>query len=112
MTQASLSACDGCLSAPRQLDELLPGLPSGAPKPLGLGSTGRTAPASLTEQLAMTQVRSNPGGVVLPVRMTDPRWPATDGWIKMAQNVNGVDIHYVRNTITGAIDDFKFVVGR
>jgi len=44
--------------------------------------------------------------------MTDPRWPATDGWIKMAQNVNGVDIHYVRNTITGAIDDFKFVVGR
>jgi len=41
--------------------------------------------------------------------MNDSRWPAADGWVKMAQNINGVEIHYVRNTITGAVDDFKFV---
>ena len=92
---------------------LLPGLPASAPKPLGLGSTGRTVPGNLTEQLAMTEVRSAPSGRVLSkVPMTDPRWPASDGWIKMQQIVNGVNIHYVRNTVTGAVDDFKFVMRR
>lgn len=42
--------------------------------------------------------------------MSDARWPAADGWVKMQQIENGVNIHYVRNTITGAIDDFKFKV--
>jgi len=28
--------------------------------------------------------------------------------VKSAQNINGIEIHYVRNSITGAIDDFKF----
>lgn len=93
-------------------DDLLPGLPSNAPKPAGLGSTGRTAPSNLTEQLAMTEVRAAPGGTQLPnVVMGDTRWPAADGWVKMRQVVNGVDIHYVRNTITGAVDDFKFIGG-
>jgi filamentous hemagglutinin len=78
-------------------------------KPLGLGSTGRTVPANLQEQLAMQQAISNPTvGRQLPVPMTDLRWSASDGWVKMSQNVNGVEIHYVRNTSTGAIDDFKF----
>ena len=45
----------------------------------------------------------------LRLAMNDSRWPAADGWVKMAQNINGVEIHYVRNTITGAVDDFKFV---
>jgi len=40
--------------------------------------------------------------------MNDPRWPASDGWVKMEQTVNGVEIHYVRNVQTGAVDDFKF----
>lgn len=40
--------------------------------------------------------------------MTDPRWPKEDGWVKMAHNVNGVEIHYVKNTKTGEFDDFKF----
>lgn len=71
------------------VDDLLPGLPSSAPRPLGLGSTGRTAPADLTEQLAMTQVRSAPGGRVIPVAMTDARWPASAGWVKVSQRVNG-----------------------
>ncbi|MBB5632531.1 hypothetical protein BKA04_000754 [Cryobacterium mesophilum] len=65
-------------TAAKAADNLLPGLPASAPKPLGLGSTGRTAPQNLTEQLAMTEVRSAPGGRVLSkVTMTDPRWPAS-----------------------------------
>lgn len=44
--------------------------------------------------------------------MSDPRWMASDGWVKMQQIVNGVNIHYVRNTVTGAVDDFKFVMRR
>ena len=84
-------------------------IPPSVNKPLGLGSTGRTAPANLNEQLAMEQAISNPAaGRPLPVPMTDSRWPATDGWVKSAQNINGIEIHYVRNSVTGAIDDFKF----
>jgi hypothetical protein len=80
-------------------------------KPLGRGSTGRTIPKNLNEQLAMKQVMSNPNaGKPLPIKkgMTDPRWPAAEGWVKMSQNVNGVEIHYLKNIKTGAFDDFKF----
>jgi RHS repeat-associated protein len=80
----------------------------GIPTPLGLGSTGRTVPNDLKEQLAMEQAMSNPAaGRQINVPMTDPLWPANEGWVKMAQNVNGVEIHYVMNTI-GEVDDFKF----
>ena len=34
--------------------------------------------------------------------------PGSQGWVKMAQHINGVEIHYIRNTLTGAVDDFKF----
>jgi filamentous hemagglutinin len=80
-------------------------------RPLGLGSTGRTVANNLSEQLAMKEVMSNPAsGSVVPMRngMTDSRWPGSDGWVKMTQNVNGVEVHYVRNTNSGAVDDFKF----
>ena len=84
-------------------------VPTVVNKPLGLGSTGRTTPANLSEKLAMEQAISNPAaGRTLTVPMTDSRWPATDGWVKSAQNINGIEIHYVRNSITGEIDDFKF----
>ncbi|HEY0287609.1 MAG TPA: DUF637 domain-containing protein [Pseudomonas sp.] len=84
-------------------------IPTLVNKPLGLGSTGRSTPANLSEKLAMEQAISNPAaGRPLTVPMTDPRWPATDGWVKSAQNINGIEIHYVKNSITGAIDDFKF----
>ena len=75
-----------------------------------LGSTGRVEATDLREQLAMQEVASHPSaGVVLKgVSMKDPRWPASAGWVKMAQNVNGVSIHYVYNTVSGAFDDFKF----
>ncbi|MDH2892678.1 pre-toxin TG domain-containing protein [Bacillus cytotoxicus] len=78
-------------------------------KILGRGSTGRTTAKSLEEQLAMKEVKSNPLGKPIPkIVMTDPRWPHEEGWVKMAQNVNGVEIHYVKNTKTGEFDDFKF----
>ncbi|TNC31266.1 hypothetical protein FHE65_31825 [Mumia zhuanghuii] len=67
----------------------------------------------MTEQLAMTEVRSAPGGRVLSrIKMGDPRWDAKDGWVKMQQIVEGVNVHYARNTATGAVDDFTFVTRR
>lgn len=58
----------------------------------------------------MKQAVSDPlAGNVLPLTMSDPRWLAEDGWVKMSQNINGVEIHYLRNTNTGALDDFKFI---
>ena len=73
-------------------------------------STGRTEPLNLTEQLAMEQAKANPkAGSPLPVQMNDPRWLASDGWVKMAQNINGVEIHYVMNLRNGMIADFKFL---
>jgi RHS repeat-associated protein len=76
----------------------------------GSQSTGRTQPNDLREQLAMEQAQSNPqaGQQIQNIQMKDPRWPASQGWVKMRQNINGVEIHYVRNTVTGAVDDFKF----
>jgi hypothetical protein len=68
-----------------------------------VGSTGRTEASNLTEQLAMQAAQADPAaGRVLPITMTDARWPASDGWVKMAQNISGVEIHYVYNTVTGA----------
>ena len=78
-----------------------------APKSI---STGRTAPKSLKEQLAMEEVVAKTGGKQLPIKMSDTanNLLAEDGWVKMAQNVNGVEIHYVKNTRTGQVVDFKF----
>jgi hypothetical protein len=74
------------------------------------GSTGRTEPQNLKEKLAMEQVQADPlnGAKRLPVTMTDPRWPAKEGWRKMASNVNGVEIHFVYNILLDLADDFKF----
>ena len=85
-------------------------------KVAGKGNTGRTIPNTLNEQMAMHQVMSNPLDNAIdmsqlnkrPIIMTDPRWSASDGWIKMSNNVNGIEIHFVHNKITGAFDDFKF----
>lgn len=79
----------------------------------GIGSTGRTIPNTLDEQLAMKQVLSNPleGAKDLSdyIKMSDKgRWEAKDGWIKMSNNVNGIEIHFNYNTVTGKFDDFKF----
>jgi len=72
-------------------------------------STGRTVPVNLKEQLAMQQAKSNPAaGQQVPLKMNDPRWPDSQGWVKMRQNVNGVEVHYNLNTKTGEVADFKF----
>ena len=74
-------------------------------------STGRTEPQNLNEQLAMEQAKSNPSaGTEIPLKggMKDPNYPGSDGWVKMSQNVNGTEIHYVRNINTGEVADFKF----
>ena len=81
--------------------------------PLGRGSTGRNAAMNLREQLALEQAMADPtaGQVLRSLRMADTRWPASEGWIKMRQHINGIEIHYVRNIETGAVDDFKFIGG-
>ena len=78
------------------------------------GSTGRTQPLNLREQLAMEQVKSNPfaGTPLSKVPMNDSRWPASEGWIKMQQIVptsqGNINIHYVYNQALKIFDDFKF----
>ena len=45
------------------------------------GTTGRTEPNNLIEQLSMEQVKSNPssGTPLLKITMNDPRWACSDG---------------------------------
>jgi filamentous hemagglutinin len=40
--------------------------------------------------------------------LKDPNYPGSDGGVKMRQNVNGTEVHYVRNVNTGEVADFKF----
>ena len=40
--------------------------------------------------------------------LSDSRWLDSDGWVKMSNNVDGIEIHFLYNNITGAFDDFKF----
>lgn len=84
-------------------------------KEVGKGHTGRFEPQNLNEQLAMAEVKSNPLNGATRIRsitMQDPRWPATDGWVKMQKIVRtsqgNINIHYVFNYILGLVDDFKF----
>ncbi len=62
------------------------------------------------ERIAVEEVQNDPEGSEINVRggMQDPRWPAEEGWVKMSEDYQGVDIHYVYNKITGECDDFKF----
>jgi hypothetical protein len=79
---------------------------------MGRGSTRRSEPRNLSEQLAREQVLADPGaGVQIDVTMRDPRWPADEGWVKMRQNAGEHQLHYVLNRRTGAIDDVKFHYG-
>ncbi len=50
----------------------------------GNWTTGRTTARNLQEQLAMEAVMADPSiGRVIPITMTDPRWPASTGWVKI-----------------------------
>ena len=82
-------------------------------QPISRGSTGRTQPVNLREQLAMEQVKSNlSAGHRLDIAMNDPRWPASEGWVKIQQIVptsqGNINIHYVYNQTLKIFDDFKF----
>ncbi|HEX4445595.1 MAG TPA: polymorphic toxin-type HINT domain-containing protein [Polyangiaceae bacterium] len=84
---------------------------------------GTFPPRDLAEQLAVQQAQSDPLGkndpstktTQLPLVMSDPRWPAADGWVKMQQIIQTssgtINVHYVYNTNTGATDDFKIKGG-
>ncbi len=79
------------------------------------GSTGRTEPNNLLEKLAMEKVKADPaaGTPLTKITMTDPRWPASEGWVKMQQIVptsqGDINIHYVYNPKVQIFDDFKFI---
>ena len=79
------------------------------------GSTAQIVPSNLREQLALEQVKSMPsnGKFLTNITMNDPRWPATQGWVKMQQIIptsrGNVNIHYVWNTVINIFDDFKIV---
>ncbi|WP_328395667.1 hypothetical protein [Nocardia sp. NBC_00416] len=72
--------------------------------------TGRTTPGSHKEKAAMGWVQDYPeyGEVLRNVTLRDPRWPATDGWVKMSQTVDDTEIHYVYNPATREAADYKF----
>lgn len=79
--------------------------------PLGKGHTGRYKPINAIEKSAMNYAMSNPWeGKQISLRkgMNDSRWLGSEGWQKMAMNVNGVEIHYNYNSRLGVYDDFKF----
>ena len=88
--------------------------PASTPASTSRGSTGRTEPTNLREQLAMEQVKSNPlaGTQLTRITLNDPRWPASEGWVKMQQIIptsqGNINIHYVYNQILKIFDDFKF----
>jgi len=65
----------------------------------------------LAIEIAMLNARK---GTILPLTMGDPRWPATEGWVKMDIFVNSqvqaFRIHYVFNPALKLVDDFKIII--
>ena len=72
----------------------------------GQSKGGKHIPTDLNEQLAMQEAISNPSAGKQGV-LNDKRWNSMDGWVKMFQNINGYEVHYVYNPITGEVDDVK-----
>ena len=77
--------------------------PTSTPTNTSRDSTGKTEPANLREKLAMEQVKSNPsaGTPLTKITLNEPRWPSSEGWVKMQQIVptsqGNINIHYVYN---------------
>ncbi len=72
--------------------------------PIKFPRTGRGA-GNLKQSLAVRQAKSNPSqGIVFNRNMGDKRFPT--GSVKMRQNINGVEVHYVRMP-SGKYTDFK-----
>ena len=126
-TASSAGPVGGCGSFDRPMPVSTPASPPPpqAPKPpkkttssstsTSKGSTAQIVPSNLREQLALEQVKSMPGNgkILTNITMSDPRWPATQGWVKMQQIIltsgGNVNVHYVWNTVINIFDDFKIV---
>lgn len=72
-----------------------------------------TQPQTLGERVALQSAISGEGEVVMKGPFGDPRYQ-DPGWVKMqlltySSDGNKIEIHYMRNTITGRTDQFKFV---
>ncbi len=88
--------------------------------PLGRGSSanplnGSTLPRNLREQLAVQEAIGNAeNGRKIVGDLHDPRWPGSEGWVKMnyvcKPGGESIHVHYVMNTRTGLIDDFKIKI--
>lgn len=81
--------------------------------PLGKGSTGRAIPNNFGEQAALLVTRADPDkGTTIVRNLNDPRWLSADGWVKKSAHYKNdgrnIEIHYVFNTKTREVDDFKF----
>lgn len=83
---------------------------------LNKGSTGRTESAGLLEELAMEATKADPLAAatrIEGVQLTDSRWLAEDGWVKMQNTVKTsrgeINFHFNYNTKTNEFDDFKFI---
>jgi len=75
---------------------------------------GTSLAQNLNQQLAIESAEADPkAGTQLPITMTDPRWPASQGWVKMQQifptSTGPINVHYVYNPNTGQSADFKIV---
>ena len=79
---------------------------------LDRGSTGRMVANNPAEQAAWDEVMKDPlnNARQLDIKLGDPKWNYSEGWVKMARNVNGVEIHFNYNPILDAYDDFKFPI--
>lgn len=92
------------------------------------GSTAKVFPNDVTLDLALREVKDNPftydATILSDVVMRDIRWLADDGWVKVERRVEitryvsteidpsgeqlyTVKVHYVANTRTHQVDDFK-----
>ena len=89
---------------------------SGRDRALGIGTRAgwtRTGPVSPAQVRKRCQPNVPQGGRSAP---PNPRWPASDGWVKMQQMVQPggregpINVDYLLNRTTGAIDDFKNVL--
>jgi hypothetical protein len=75
-----------------------------------LAMRGSTSARTITtiEEQAIRQAAAHPtAGRVIDLTMNDSRWPASEGWVKMFQDIGDVQVHYVFNRLAKLVDDFK-----
>jgi len=72
-----------------------------------------TSPQTLSERIALQAALSGEGEIAMKGPFGDPKYQG-EGWVKMqyvthTADGNKIEIHYMRNTVTGQTDQFKFV---